>query len=64
METTGLTLEQQYAVGMAALGSGRVLDDDEELRGRGVLSAGWAARSLSARACARTGCWMPSALSS
>jgi hypothetical protein len=42
VETSGLTLAQQYGVGMAALGSARVLDDDGDLRGRGVLSAEWA----------------------
>lgn len=42
-DRSGLTITQQCAVGLAALGSARVLDDHEKLQGRGVLSAAWAA---------------------
>jgi hypothetical protein len=44
VEVTGLSLHEQFAVGMAALGAARVLDDEGELRGRGLLAADWAAR--------------------
>jgi hypothetical protein len=39
---TGLGLLEQFAAGMAALGSSRAIDDDGPLRGRGLLSADWA----------------------
>ena len=41
VESSGLTQREQFAVGMAALGASRVLDDGE-LRGRGVFAADWA----------------------
>jgi hypothetical protein len=39
---TGLGLLEQFAAGMAALGSSRAIDDDGTLRGRGLLAADWA----------------------
>jgi hypothetical protein len=39
---TGLGLLEQFAAGMAALGSSRAIDDDGPLGGRGLLAADWA----------------------
>ena len=39
---SGLGLLEQFAAGMAALGSSRAIDDDGPLGGRGLLSADWA----------------------
>jgi hypothetical protein len=42
IESSGLRLREQYAVGMAALAAARVLDEEGDLAGRGLLSANWA----------------------
>lgn len=44
VDDSGLTLREQFAVGMAALASARVLDDEGDLMGRGLLAANWASQ--------------------